>query len=206
MILADFGANVIRVDKSLEGNTDVLCRGKKSIVIDLKSDQGIQVIYRMISKVDILLEPYRPSIMEKLKLGPNELLERNPSLIYVRLTGFGQEGLYSKQAGHDLNYLAMSGVLSMLHRKNESPYFPMNLLGDFGGGSFYCVIGILLALIQRQKTGKGQVLDVSITHGTAYLSTFLWNMKSIQFPLNILCGDAPFYDVYKTKDNRYLTV
>lgn len=152
MILADFGASVIRVDKPNQPPLDTLARNKRSIAVSVKSSSGLEVVHKLCAQADILIEPYRPGVMEKLGLGPEVLLSANPRLIYARLTGFGQSGPLSHRAGHDINYLATAGLLSMLGRKGENPLAPINLLADFAGGSFCCVIGILMALFERTKS------------------------------------------------------
>ncbi|CAJ0758183.1 1935_t:CDS:2 [Entrophospora sp. SA101] len=201
MMLGDFGANVIRVDEYYEkqeeyNNIDVLARNKRSISINLKNPIGIEIFKKLIRNSDVLIEPFRPGIMEKLGLGPDELFEINGKLIYARLTGFGQEGKYSKMAGHDINYLAISGVLSLLGRKGENPMFPLNLL----------------ALIERSITGIGKIIvDSSMVDGVKYLATFSYLMKKGSSSLfnnmrgeNLLDGGAHFYEVYQTKDNKYI--
>ncbi|CAG8540605.1 14304_t:CDS:2 [Funneliformis mosseae] len=206
MVLADFGANVIRVDKStnMHNNMDKLTRHKRSISINLKSPIGISILKRLIYlDTDILIEPFRPGVMERLGLGPNELCKLNEKLIYVRLTGFGQKGRFSNMAGHDINYLAVSGVLSLLGRKDDP---------DFAGGGMMCVLGILFALIERSKSGKGQIIDVAMVDGVKYLATFLHLMKLMKQLMteprgeNLLDGGAHFYEVYETKDNKYMAV
>ncbi|PKY53790.1 CoA-transferase family III [Rhizophagus irregularis] len=214
MVLADFGASVIRIDKfTLKTNMDILSRNKRLISINLKSPIGTSILKRLICyDTDILIEPFRPGVMEKLGLGPDILCNLNEKLIYVRLTGFGQEGKFSNIAGHDINYLAVSGILSLLGRKNENPMFPLNILADFAGGGLISVLGILLALIARLKSGKGQVIDVAMVDGVKYLSTYPYLMKLTNQMWtkprgeNILDGGAHFYEVYKTKDNKFMAV
>ncbi|XP_057305605.1 alpha-methylacyl-CoA racemase-like [Hydractinia symbiolongicarpus] len=212
MILADFGANVFRVDRAGETSTlDSLSRGKRSISLNLKSKKGVDVIRRLSSNTDILLEPYRPGVMEKFGLGPEALCGVNERLVYTRLNGFGSKGLHSNRAGHDINFLAMSGVLSMLGRKGMNPFPPINLLGDFAGGSMVAVLGILLALFERTLSGKGQVVEASITEGAAYVSSFLQRSQDIGIWFgdrgeNVLDSGAPFYETYETKDGRYMAV
>ena len=165
----------------------------------------------LLKDVDILLDPYRPGVLEVLGLSPSELLARNKRLIIARLTGFRRDGKYAKMAGHDINYLAVSGVLSQLGRKSEAPYPPANILADFAGGGLMCAFGILLALLAREKTGKGQVVECNMVDGSAYLGTFmrfasktpLWNKPRGE---NLLDGGCPFYDVYKCKDGGYMAV
>jgi alpha-methylacyl-CoA racemase len=162
MILADFGASVVRVDKMQTTIPDTLGRGKRSISINLKDERGQQVLKRLSNKSDVLLDSYRPGVMEKMGLGPMELLKTNPGLVYARLTGYGQSGALAHEAGHDINYMSMSGVLSMLGQKNENPFPPINLLADFAGGGLLCVLGVVMALVERSKTGQGQIIDLSM--------------------------------------------
>jgi len=214
MVLADFGASVIRIDKFTHNfNMDILSRNKRSISVNLKSPIGISILKRLICcNTDILIEPFRPGVMEKLGLGPDVLCNLNEKLIYVRLTGFGQKGKFSNMAGHDINYLAVSGILSLLGRKDENPMFPLNILADFAGGGLISVLGILLALIERSKSGKGQVIDVAMVDGVKYLATYPHLMKlTNQMWIeprgeNILDGGAHFYEIYKTKDNKFMAV
>lgn len=212
MVLADFGASVIRIDRK-DSNTDLDClgNGKKSISLNLKTENGIKIARKLIQTSDISIEPFRAGVMEELGLGPDVLLKDNPRLIYARLTGFGQTGPYAKKAGHDINFLALSGLLSMFGRKHDKPLPPANLIADFGGGGLMCALGILLALFERERSGKGQIVDASMVNGTAYLGSFLY--RSQETPLwgqprgcNILDSGASFYEVYETKDGKYMTV
>lgn len=213
MILADFGADVTRVDKTgVKFSQDSLARGKKSVAVNLKKPEGVEVVRKMCSRADVLIEPYRQGVMEKLGLGPDKLLRDNPRLIYSRLTGFGQSGPLAKKAGHDINYIAISGVLSKLGRKHENPYPPVNLLADFAGGGLTCALGILLALYERNISGKGQVIDANMVQGSAYVSTFIWSSMH-RLPIwsgargtNWLDGGSAFYGTYKTKDDKYVSV
>ncbi|XP_075312661.1 alpha-methylacyl-CoA racemase-like [Odontesthes bonariensis] len=176
MILSDFGAKVICVDRTMAPTSlDTLGRGKRSVAINLKTSEGIALLRRLCVQSDVVLEPYREGVMEKLGLGPHELLTENPCLIYARLTGYGQSGSYATAAGHDINFLAMSGLLSRLGRSGERPYAPLNLLADFAGGGLTCALGIVLALLERTKSGKGQIIDASMldrltatNHGPEY--------------------------------------
>ncbi|CAI5787707.1 alpha-methylacyl-CoA racemase [Podarcis lilfordi] len=213
LILADFGAEVVRLDRSPRAavSSDVQGRGKRSLALDLKQPRGAETLRRLCQKADVLIEPFRPGVMEKLGLGPDIVLQDNPKLIYARLTGFGQLGKYAKLAGHDINYLAVSGVLSKLGRKDENPYAPINLLADFAGGGVMCAMGIIMALYERTKSGKGQVIDASMVEGTAYLSSFLWKSQTIGLwnrsrGENLLDSGAPFYETYKTKDGKFMAV
>jgi len=225
MILKDFGARVIRVDRMVGGvvsfsETDQLDRGKESIAIDVKSSVGKELLISIIEKADVLLDPFRPGVLEKLGLGPQILQQRNPRLVVARLTGFGQSGPYSKMAGHDINYIALSGSLSLFSGSNNNnnntadspPSFPVNLLGDFAGGGQACAMGILLALIERNSTGKGTVIDCSMVDNVAYLSSFVYNLKNKGMfwtstrGKNMLDGGCHYYQVYRTKDNKFISV
>ncbi|NWV39678.1 AMACR racemase, partial [Grantiella picta] len=213
MILADFGAQVVRVDRLSRSAAavDVQGRGKRSLALDLKRPQGAAVLRRLCGGADVLIEPFRHGVMEKLGLGPEVLLQENPRLIYARLTGFGQTGKYAKSAGHDINYLAISGVLSKLGRKDENPYAPANLLADFAGGGVMCAMGIVIALFERARSGRGQIIDASMVEGTAYLSSFLWKSQSLGLwskprGENLLDSGAPFYEIYKTSDGKFMAV
>ncbi|KAH3838168.1 alpha-methylacyl-CoA racemase-like [Dreissena polymorpha] len=217
MILADFGATVTRIDRTPSKgqksvySMDTLSRGKQSLAVDLKRQEGVSIIRRLCSRADVLIEPFRPGVMEKLGLGPQTLMSDNPRLVYARLTGHGQKGSLADKAGHDINYIAIAGVLSQLGRKHEKPYPPINLVADFAGGGLTCALGITMALLERQGSGKGQVIDANMVNGSAYLSTFLWTSRSL--PIwpggrgeNNLDGGAPYYDTYKTKDDKYMSV
>ncbi|XP_031610415.1 alpha-methylacyl-CoA racemase [Oreochromis aureus] len=212
MILADFGAKVIRVDRTkVPMSLDTQARGKRSVAINLKTTEGIALLRKLCIKSDVVLEPYRKGVMEKLGLGPHELLKENPRLIYARLTGYGQSGSYATAAGHDINYIAMSGLLSRLGRSGEKPYAPLNLLADFGGGGLTCALGIVLALLERTKSGKGQIIDASMVEGAAYMGSFLWKSRSIGLwnrsrGENMLDSGAPFYDTYQTSDGQFMAV
>ncbi|KAM9734716.1 alpha-methylacyl-CoA racemase isoform 1-T2 [Menidia menidia] len=212
MVLADFGAKVIRVDRTKAPvSLDTLHRGKRSVAVDLKTAEGRALLRRLCVQSDVVLEPYRKGVMEKLGLGPQELLTENPRLIYARLTGYGQNGSHATAAGHDINYLAMSGLLSRLGRSGEKPLAPLNLLADFAGGGLTCALGIVLALLEREKSGKGQVIDASMVEGAAYAGSFVWKSGSIGMwdrgrGENMLDGGAPFYDTYRTQDGKFMAV
>ncbi|BGO92740.1 hypothetical protein NBRC10512_007858 [Rhodotorula toruloides] len=224
LVLADYGADVVRVDRQgTSFNVDTLTRGKRSLAVSLKSPQGISLLRTLLAppsstedwRADILIDPFRPGVLERLGLDPKDLLEKNPRLIVARLTGFRREGPYAKMAGHDINYLALSGVLPMLGRKGDKPYFPANLLADFAGGGMMAVLGILAALIERTKSGKGQIVEIDMVTGTRYASIFPLTMArpSLGLPMwseprgeNILDGGAPWYDVYECKDGQYMSL
>lgn len=219
MILADFGAEVIVVDRvsSAAPETPNLMaknpfdRGKRSMRVNLKTEEGIAVLRQMIQRCDVLLEPYRPGVMEKLGLGPEEAMKLNTKLIYARLTGWGQSGPYASMAGHDINYIALSGALSLFRRKGEKPLPPCNLLGDFAGGGMLCAMGILLALIERNNSGKGQVVDAAMVDGAANISTFFWGLlgnqlMTLDIGTNMLDSGAPYYQSYETADGKFMSV
>ncbi|XP_053333799.1 alpha-methylacyl-CoA racemase [Clarias gariepinus] len=212
MILSDFGARVIRVDRTkVTMVVDSQARGKQSVALNLKSPQGVEVLKKLCLQSDVVLEPFRKGVMEKLGLGPEDLLKENPRLIYARLTGYGQSGSYAKAAGHDINYVAMSGLLSMLGRSSEKPYAPLNLVADFAGGGLMCALGIVLALLERSKSGQGQVIDASMVEGAAYVGSFMWKSRSVGLwnrprGENLLDSGAPFYDTYQTSDGKYMAV
>ncbi|XP_037341146.2 alpha-methylacyl-CoA racemase isoform X2 [Pungitius pungitius] len=212
MILADFGAKVIRVDRTKAlMSLDTQGRGKRSVAINLKTPEGVTLLRKLCVQSDVVLEPYRKGVMEKLGLGPQQLLEENPRLIYARLTGYGQSGPYAAAAGHDINYVALSGLLSRLGRSGEKPYAPLNLLADFAGGGLSCALGIVLALLERTKSGKGQIIDASMVEGAAYMGSFAWKSRSIGMwdrprGQNMLDSGAPFYDTYETADGKHVAV
>jgi len=212
MILSDFGAKVIRVDKVGSGlNYDVTARGKRSIALNLKKPEGVDILRKLCGSADVLIEPFRPGVMERLGLGPDTLIKENPKLVYARLTGFGQTGPYKDMAGHDINYLGLSGVLSSLGRKHENPLPPVNLLADFAGGSFTCAMGIMAALLERTSSGQGQVIDSCMVEGAAYVGSWLYASRDMFVwgqprGHNLLDSGAHFYETYRTKDGKYMCV
>ena len=216
LLLADYGATILRIDRpsvnSKEAPThDLLTRHKSSIVLDLKRTGAVALLRKIIKNADILIDPYRPVTLEALGLHTDELIRENPRLIIARLIGFRRDGKYKDMAGHDINYLAVSGVLSQLGRKGAPPYPPANVLADFAGGGLTCALGILLALIKRTQTGKGQIVEANMVDGSAFLGTFmrlarktpLWNMPRGE---NLLDGGCPWYNVYKCKDGGFMAV
>ncbi|XP_076233313.1 alpha-methylacyl-CoA racemase isoform X2 [Calliopsis andreniformis] len=214
MILAEFGASVIKVDKVnvFQNIKDPLGHGKRSIALNLKTENGIAIFKKLSDQSDVLIDPYRAGIMEKLNLGPKDLMETNKRLIYARLTGFGQKGPYANMAGHDINYLGLSGLLSLFGRHDQKPTPPVNLAADFGGGGLMCAFGIILALFERSNSNVGQVVDISMVDGTAYLGSWLFRSQNIPGLWgnprgeNILDTGSHFYDTYETKDNKYMCV
>ncbi|PHH77496.1 hypothetical protein CDD82_3487 [Ophiocordyceps australis] len=211
MMLADAGASVLRIDRPDSTSTDLLTRRKASIGVNLKSRGGVALVRRLASRVDVLIDPFRPGVLEKLGLGPDELLGSNERLIYARMSGFRRDGRYSAMAGHDINYLAVSGVLGLLGRPDGTPLPPANMLADFAGGGATLVHGILLALFARHNSGRGQVVEANMVDGASYLATFPRFM--LKTPLgsrgrgrNLLDGGCPYYDTYATSDGRFMSV
>jgi alpha-methylacyl-CoA racemase len=216
-LLADLGADVVRVERpggaaSAGGReTDLLTRGRPSVAMDLKEPAAVETVLRLVESADVLLEGMRPGATERLGLGPQECLARNPRLVYGRMTGWGQDGPLAPTAGHDLNYIAIAGALHGLGQTPDRPQFPTNLIGDFGGGSTYLVIGVLAALLESRVSGEGQVVDAAIVDGTAHLSAMFASMLAGGWAqerraANLLDGGAPFYDVYETADGRHMSV
>lgn len=216
MILADLGADVIRIERPggqlLSGGAhDLLNRGRPSAALDLKNPDAIAAVLDLVEQADVLVEGMRPGVAERLGIGPEECHARNPKLVYGRMTGWGQEGPWAQAAGHDMNYIAITGALHGLGQVKEKPQFPTNLLGDFGGGSTYLVIGILAALLEARTSGQGQVVDAAIVDGTAHLNamTTAYVAAGIfkeERASNLLDGGAPYYDIYETADGRHMSV
>ncbi|MEU1479560.1 CaiB/BaiF CoA-transferase family protein [Streptomyces sp. NPDC005760] len=218
MTLADLGAEVVRVDRPggsglFPGfeHVDVLNRGKKSVLLDLKRPDAVRAVLDMAARADVLIEGYRPGVAERLGLGPDDCLARNPRLVYGRMTGWGQDGPLARLAGHDIGYIALTGALHAVGSAGGPPQIPLNLVGDFGGGGTYLVIGVLAALREAERTGRGQVVDAAIVDGTAHLlagthmllATGTWQDER---GVNLLDGGAPFYAVYETSDGRHMAV
>jgi len=216
MILADMGAEVIRIERPGAADPKVAepvsGRNKKSVVLDLKQPPGHAALMGLIERADVLIDPYRPGVCEKLGFGPEECLRRNPKLVFARMTGWGQTGPLAQAAGHDLNYIAITGALHAIGRRGERPVVPLNLIGDFGGGGMLLVTGILAALLEASKSGQGQVVDAAMVDGTAQL---MWMMQGFQQigawnaderEANLLDGAAHFYDTYECADGKYVAV
>jgi alpha-methylacyl-CoA racemase len=220
MLFADMGAEVIRVDRrettdlgipGREPKFDVLHRGRRSIAVDVKADAGREVVKRLVAKADAVIEGFRPGVMERLGLGPDVLMQINPKLVFGRMTGFGQEGPLSQAAGHDINYIALAGVLHGIGRKGEAPVPPLNLVGDFGGGGMFLAFGVVCALLEAQKSGKGQIVDAAMVDGSATLMALMYGMFSQggwkdERGVNVLDTGAPWYNTYETKDGKWLAV
>lgn len=220
MMLADMGAEVIRVDRaqSVRGPApeapffDLLQRGRKNIAIDLKNPQGVETLLQLIEKADAVIEGFRPGVMERLGIGPDVCLVRNPKLVFGRMTGWGQEGMYGQAAGHDINYISLAGALAHFARPGETPLPPLNMVGDFGGGGMFLAYGVVCALLEAQKSGKGQVVDTAMVDGAAVLMTMFWAFKSIGMHdennpgTNLLDTGAHFYDAYRCKDDKFISI
>jgi alpha-methylacyl-CoA racemase len=216
MILADMGAEVIRVERAAAAGsdpfTDVSLRGKKSMALNLKDPQGVETLLRMVENADVLVDPYRPGVCEKLGIGPQVCLARNPRLIFARMTGWGQEGPLAKAAGHDINYISITGALYATGPKDEKPVLPLNLVGDMGGGGMLLVTGILAALLETASSGKGQVIDAAMVDGAAQLMWMFHGFQAMGFwdadkrKSNMLDGGAHFYNTYECADGEYVSI
>jgi alpha-methylacyl-CoA racemase len=215
-LLGDMGADVVRIDRPgapapTPPRLDVLRRSRRSVALDLRSRDGVDALLALAEKADVVIEGYRPGVAERLGIGPEQCWERNPRLVYGRMTGWGQEGPLAQTAGHDLTYVAMTGALHAMGRRGEAPAIPLNLVGDFGGGSLYLVSGILAALWEAERSGKGQVVDAAIIDGVSSLIGLFHGMMAAgtwqdQRGVNILDSGAPWYDVYAASDGGYLAV
>lgn len=219
MMLADMGAEVIRIHQKnsspllpiLNTKYDVLARGRRSMAIDLKMPGAAEGVRQLIDRADALIEGYRPGVMERLGLGPEACLERNPKLVFGRMTGWGQTGKLASAAGHDINYISLSGVLNAIGREGSAPVVPLNLVGDFGGGGLLLAFGIVCAMLEARDSGKGQVVDAAMTDGSALLASSMFGFKaagiwSNQRGDNLLDGAAHFYDTYECADGKYVSV
>jgi alpha-methylacyl-CoA racemase len=219
MLLADMGAEVLCIDRTAESGLgipvnakyDLLRRGRRSAALDLKRPEAVQTVLRMVERADALIEGFRPGVMERLGLGPDVCLARNPRLVYGRMTGWGQEGPLAHASGHDINYIALAGVLHAIGRKGERPVPPLNLVGDFGGGALYLALGVVAALLERERSGTGQVVDAAMVDGAASLMTLMYGLHAAgrwveRRGENLLDSGAPFYDVYETADHKYVAV
>ena len=218
MLLADLGAEVVRVDRASavpdimpdSPSLDLLNRGRRSVGVNLKTPEGIETVLKLVQESDALIEGFRPGVAERLGIGPEECLARNPKLIYGRMTGWGQEGTYSSMAGHDINYIALSGVLGMIGREGGKPIPPVNLVGDFGGGGMLLALGICAALVETAKSEKGQIIDAAMTDGSALLSTMMHSFKAMGIwgdrGTNLLDTGAPFYDVFECADGEFISL
>ena len=221
MMLADLGATVIRVDRLsvgwdvlgalTAGRADVVSRGRRSIVVNLKAPEGVELVLRLVDSADVLIEGFRPGVMERLGLGPDVCLERNARLVFGRMTGWGQEGPLAGSVGHDINYISLSGALAAIGRQGEAPVPPLNLVGDYGGGGMLLAYGVVAALLSAARTGAGQVVDAAMVDGSALLMAQFYGMRALgrwsdERGTNLLDTGVPFYDVYPSADGGYLSV
>ncbi|CAG2146632.1 Succinyl-CoA--L-malate CoA-transferase beta subunit [Cupriavidus yeoncheonensis] len=222
MLLADMGADVVRIDRPQppadlgpKGNggkrVDVTGRGRRSVTLDLKRPDAQRAALELVARADVVIEGFRPGTMERLGLGPDVALACNPKLVYGRMTGWGQTGPLADRAGHDLNYIALSGVLSGIGRAGEAPVPPLNLVGDYGGGGMLLALGVVAALLNVQRGGKGQVVDAAMTEGAAQLGAVIWGLLASgnwreERQSNVLDGGAPWYDSYRTRDGKYMAI
>ncbi len=218
MMLSDMGAEVIRVERSQAvragagPNLDVLQRNRRNIAIDLKNPDGVDTLLQLVERADALIEGFRPGVMERLGVGPDECLARNPKLVFGRMTGWGQEGPYALAAGHDINYISLAGALAHFSRAGQAPVPPLNMVGDFGGGGMFLAYGVVCALLEAQRSGKGQVVDTAMVDGAAALMSMFWAFRSMgafneNAPgTNLLDTGAHFYDVYQCSDGTYISL
>lgn len=216
MLLADMGAEVIRIDRPRgtdagSASADVLARGRKSLAIDLKKPGATETVLQLIEQADVLIEGFRPGVMERLGLGPELCLQRQPKLIYGRMTGWGQHGPLAQAAGHDINYIAISGALHAIGRAGQPPAVPLNYIGDFGGGAMLLAFGVLAALFESRASGRGQVVDAAMTDGAALISAMMYGFKAAgmwnnERGQNLLDGGAHFYDVYACADGKHVAI
>ena len=219
MLLADMGADVVRVDRTgpsglglaMAPQHDVNARGRRSVALDLKQPAGRDAVLKLVASADVLVEGFRPGVMEKLGLGPDTCLAANPALVYGRMTGFGQTGPLAAAAGHDINYIALTGVLDAIGPAGGAPQPPLNLVGDYGGGAMYLAFGVMAALYERQRSGLGQVVDAAMVDGAASLASIFFGLQAAgnwtePRGQNLLDGGAPFYGTYETIDGRWVAI
>ncbi|MEA3078586.1 MAG: alpha-methylacyl-CoA racemase [Actinomycetota bacterium] len=219
MLLSDMGAEVLRIDRaqSVRGGdptqppVDVLNRGRRSIGVDLKNADGVEAVLRLVESADALIEGFRPGVTERLGIGPDDCLARNPKLVYGRMTGWGQEGPMASAAGHDINYIALAGALHPIGRAGQPPLPPLNLVGDFGGGAMYLAFGVACALLEAQRSGQGQVVDAAMVDGAASLTAMFHGFRAMgmwteERGTNLLDTGAHFYEVYETADGKYVSI
>jgi alpha-methylacyl-CoA racemase len=213
MLLSDMGADVVRIDRK-NGRSfgkDVGARGRRLVTLDMKQPEDVATALALIEKADVLIEGFRPGVMERLGVGPDVALARNPRLVYGRMTGWGQTGPLAEAAGHDINYISLTGALHAMGKADRPPAPPLNLVGDFGGGALYLAMGVCAALFEAQRSGKGQVIDAAITDGVASLMAMMYGMRASGIwtddrDANMLDGGAHFYDTYETKDGKYVSI
>jgi alpha-methylacyl-CoA racemase len=220
MLLADLGADVLRIDRkggsdgrpiAVDPEKDILARGRRSLALDLKQPKDVELALKIIEKADILIEGFRPGVMERLGLAPDVCFERNARLIYGRVTGWGQTGPLSPRAGHDINYIALSGALYLIGRKDEPPVPPVNLVADFGGGGLLLAFGIVAALVETRRSGKGQIIDAAMFEGASLLTSSVLALRAMghwndERGANMMDTGSHYYEVYETADGKYMAV
>src|SRR5690349_13278366 len=220
MVMADLGAEVIRIDRADAATggdpatppADILNRGRRSVAVNLKHPDGVAVVLDLVAEADALIEGFRPGVMERLGVGPDVCLERNPKLVFGRMTGWGQDGPYASSAGHDINYIALAGALAHFGRAGEAPTPPINMVGDFGGGGMMLAFGVVCGLLEAQRSGAGQVLDAAMVDGAAALMMMIWTMHHTGMHdvsrrgVNLLDTGAHFYDAYECADGEYISI
>ncbi|MFZ4584828.1 MAG: CaiB/BaiF CoA transferase family protein [Acidimicrobiia bacterium] len=215
MLLSDLGADIVRIDRAggrpSHSEREPMYRGRRSIAVDLKNPEGVELVLQLVEQADALIEGYRPGVTERLGVGPDACLARNPKLVYGRMTGWGQDGPYAQMAGHDINYIALAGALAHFGRAGAKPTPPINLVGDFGGGGMFLALGVVSGILSARATGEGQVVDAAMVDGSATLMTMIWGLSQIgawsdAFGTNVLDTGAPFYDTYETKDGKFVSI
>ncbi|HIF95981.1 MAG TPA: CoA transferase [Myxococcales bacterium] len=219
MMLSDMGADVVRIDRADRARggdpenppKDILARGRRSVAVDLKNPEGIETVLSMVEQADVIIEGFRPGVMERLGLGPDICLARNPALVFGRMTGWGQEGPLANAAGHDINYIALTGALHAIGRRDQAPVPPLNLVGDFGGGGMLLAYGVVCALLEKARSGKGQVVDAAMVDGASALMGMIYAMNAMgvwkdERGANLLDTGSHFYDVYETRDGKYVSI
>ncbi|MGZ6886808.1 MAG: CaiB/BaiF CoA transferase family protein [Acidimicrobiia bacterium] len=217
MMLADMGADVVRVDRAQNvvggferQNLEILNRGRRSVGVDLKHPDGVETVLKLVEQADALIEGFRPGVAERLGIGPDTCLARNPRIVYGRMTGWGQDGPYAQAAGHDINYIALAGALGHFGRAGSKPTPPINLVGDFGGGGMLMAFGVACALVEAGRSGQGQVIDAAMVDGSAALMAMMWGFRALgvwgPFGTNVLDTGAPFYDTYETRDGKFVSL
>lgn len=220
MLLSDLGAEVLRIDRvkpvdrgepNFDPSFDLLNRGRRSLAVDLKQPQGVELVLRLVESADALVEGFRPGVAERMGLGPDTCLARNPKLVYGRMTGWGQQGPLAPAAGHDINYIALTGALHAIGPAEGPPIVPLNLLGDFAGGALFLALGVVSAVLEASRSGQGQVVDAAMIDGTTSLMTMIYGLRAAgqwqdERGRNLLDGGAPFYGVYETRDGKYVSI
>jgi alpha-methylacyl-CoA racemase len=216
MLLSDMGADVVRVDRAaalggVVGTDVVTSRGRRCVAVDLKRPEGVAALLRMVEQADGLIDPFRPGVTERLGLGPDHCAARNPRLVYGRMTGWGQDGPLADVAGHDINYISLAGALAHFAREGERPMFPLNLIGDYGGGGMFLAFGLVCGILEARSSGRGQVVDVAMVDGAAVLMAAIWGFRAAgmweeRTGVNLLDSGAGYYDVYETSDGKYVSI